>query len=99
VSRNLGTSLFSTDPTSLPSESVTATTDTSSLSNISRQLNAAINLYLRMEEVPQRRERKDGNALPALVSGYLPTGAERKDPDELARESARCYEAPALLRA
>ena len=67
MSGNLSTYLFSTDPTSLPSEQVTGTTGTSSLSNISRQLNAAINLYLRMEEVPQLPEWWDGNALPALV--------------------------------
>jgi len=50
-----------------------------------RQLNAAINLYLRMEGVPRQREWWDGNVLPSLVGGYLLTGAERRGPDELAR--------------
>ena len=36
---------------------------------IDRQLNAAINLYLRMEGVPHRRERWDENVLPSLVAG------------------------------
>jgi len=52
---------------------------------IDRQLNAAINLYLRMEGVPHRRERWDENVLPSLVGGYLLTGAERRGPDELVR--------------
>jgi putative transposase len=52
---------------------------------IDRQLNAAINLYLRMEGVPHQREWWDENVLPSLVGGYLLTGAERRDPDELAR--------------
>jgi hypothetical protein len=52
---------------------------------IDRQLNAAINLYLRMEGVPHQRERWDENVLPSLVGGYLLTGAERRGPDELAR--------------
>jgi hypothetical protein len=52
---------------------------------IDRQLNAAINLYLRMEGVPHRRERWDANVLPSLVGGYLLTGAERRGPDELVR--------------
>ena len=50
-----------------------------------RQLNAAIDLYLRMEGVPHRREWWDANVLPTLVGGYLLTGAERRGPDELAR--------------
>jgi len=50
-----------------------------------RQLNAAINLYLRMEGVPQQREWWDANVLPSLVGGYLLTGAERRGPDELVR--------------
>jgi len=50
-----------------------------------RQLNAAINLHLRMEGVPRQREWWDGNVLPTLVGGYLLTGAERRGPDELAR--------------
>jgi len=50
-----------------------------------RQLNAAINLYLRMERVPHRRERWDADILPSLVNGYPLTGAERRGPDELAR--------------
>ncbi len=52
---------------------------------IDRQLNAAINLYLRMEGVPHRRERWDADILPSLVGGYLLTGAERRGPDELVR--------------
>ncbi|MEM0118146.1 MAG: transposase [Conexivisphaerales archaeon] len=53
---------------------------------IDRQLNAAINLYLKMEGVPHRREWWDDNILPSLMGGYLLTGAERKAPDELVRE-------------
>ena len=52
---------------------------------IDRQLNAAINLYVRMEGVPQQREWWDANVLPTLVGGYLLTGAERRGPDELVR--------------
>ena len=52
---------------------------------IDRQLNAAINLYLRMEGVPHQREWWDANVLPSLVGGYLLTGAERRGPDELVR--------------
>jgi hypothetical protein len=50
-----------------------------------RQLNAAIDLHLRMEGVPRQREWWDGNVLPSLVGEYLLTGAERRVPDELAR--------------
>jgi len=39
---------------------------------------------LRMEGVPQG-ERWDCVVLPSLLGGYLLTGAERRDPDELAR--------------
>ncbi len=53
---------------------------------IDRQLNAAINLYLRMEGVPHEKERWDTNILPTLlVGGYVLTGAERKGADELVR--------------
>jgi putative transposase len=52
---------------------------------IDRQLNAAINLYLRMEGVPHRVEWWDSNVLPTLVSGYFLTGAELKASDELVR--------------
>jgi len=41
--------------------------------SMDRQLNAAINLYLRMEVVPQRRERRDENVLPALVGRWAGT--------------------------
>jgi len=34
-----------------------------------RQLNAAIDLYLRMEGVPRQREWWDGNVLPSLWAG------------------------------
>jgi len=40
---------------------------------------------LKMEGVPQSRERWDGNVLPSLVGRYLLTGAERKGADELVR--------------
>ncbi|RDE15715.1 MAG: hypothetical protein C4K47_02445 [Candidatus Thorarchaeota archaeon] len=53
---------------------------------IDRQLNAAINLYLRMEGVPHEKERWDADILPTLlVGGYVLTGAERKGTDELVR--------------
>jgi len=52
---------------------------------IDRQLNAAINLYLRMEGVPHDKVRWDRNILPTLVGGYFLTGAERNGVDELAR--------------
>ena len=48
-------------------------------------INAAVNLHLGMEGVPRQREWWDGNVLPTLVGGYPLTGAERRDPDELAR--------------
>jgi putative transposase len=51
---------------------------------IDRQLNAAINLYLRMEGVPHQL----GGIIISyhhLVGGYLLTGAEQKAPDELVR--------------
>jgi hypothetical protein len=53
--------------------------------SIDRQLNAAINLYLRMEGVPHQMSWWDRNVLPTLVGGYLLTGAEQKAPDELVR--------------
>jgi putative transposase len=53
---------------------------------IDRQLNAAINLYLRMEGVPHQTGWWDNNVLPSLVGGYFLTGAELKAPDELVRE-------------
>ena len=40
---------------------------------LDRQLNAVINLYLRMEGVPPRREWRDENVLPALVDGWVGT--------------------------
>jgi putative transposase len=52
---------------------------------IDRQLNAAINLYLRMEGVPHQMSWWDNNILPTLVGGYFLTGAERKAPNELVR--------------
>jgi putative transposase len=52
---------------------------------IDRQLNAAINLYLRMEGVPHQISWWDNNVLPSLVGGYFLTGAELKAPDELVR--------------
>jgi len=52
---------------------------------IDRQLNAAINLYLRMEGVPHDKVWWDRNILPTLVGGYFLTGAERNGVDELAR--------------
>ncbi|WXG43018.1 MAG: zinc ribbon domain-containing protein [Promethearchaeati archaeon SRVP18_Atabeyarchaeia-1] len=58
---------------------------------IDRQLNAAINLYLRMEGVPHEEKRWDASILPALlVGGYALTGAERRGADELVR---RLYDA------
>ena len=53
---------------------------------IDRQLNAAINLYLRMEGVPHQISWWDNNVLPSLVGGYFLTGTELKAPDELVRE-------------
>ncbi|WXG43697.1 MAG: zinc ribbon domain-containing protein [Promethearchaeati archaeon SRVP18_Atabeyarchaeia-1] len=57
-----------------------------------RQLNAAINLYLRMEGVPHEKELWDARILPTLlrVGGYALTGAERRGADELVR---RLYDA------
>nr|MDO8080313.1 zinc ribbon domain-containing protein [Candidatus Freyarchaeota archaeon] len=52
---------------------------------IDRQLNAAINLYLKMEGVPHNAPWWDGVVLSALVGGYVQTGAERKATDELVR--------------
>jgi hypothetical protein len=52
---------------------------------IDRQLNAAINLYLRMEGVSHQMSWWDNNVLPSLVGGYFLTGAELKAPDELVR--------------
>jgi len=53
---------------------------------IDRQLNAAINLYLKMEGVPHQIQWWDKHILPTLVGGYFLTGAELKAPDELVRE-------------
>jgi hypothetical protein len=50
-----------------------------------RVLNAAINLYLRMEGVPHQISWWDNKVLPSLVGGYFLTGAELKAPDELVR--------------
>ena len=65
---------------------------------IDRQLNAAINLYLRMEGVPHQMKWWDKHILPSLVGGYFLTGAELKAPYELVRG---LYEAvkPKLLYA
>ncbi len=52
---------------------------------IDRQLNAAINLYLRMEGVPHNADWWDRNVLPSLVGGYFLTGAERNGANELVR--------------
>nr|MDO8080369.1 transposase [Candidatus Freyarchaeota archaeon] len=50
---------------------------------IDRQLNASINIYLRMRGVSPRREWFDATL---IAAGGLPLmGAERSDPDELAR--------------
>jgi transposase len=50
-----------------------------------RQLNAAINLYLKMEGVPYKIGWWDNNILQTLVGGYFLTGAELKAPNELVR--------------
>ncbi|MGC9016134.1 MAG: zinc ribbon domain-containing protein, partial [Conexivisphaera sp.] len=52
---------------------------------IDRQLNAAVNIYMRMEGVPRDVAWWDAIVLPALVGGYVLTGAERKVPDEPGR--------------
>jgi hypothetical protein len=52
---------------------------------IDRQLNAAINLYLKMEGVPHQMKWWDKHILPSLVGGYSLTGAELKASDELVR--------------
>ncbi|MGC9016230.1 MAG: zinc ribbon domain-containing protein, partial [Conexivisphaera sp.] len=52
---------------------------------IDRQLNAAVNIYMRMEGVPHSAVWWDATVLPALVGGYVLTGAERKAPDEPGR--------------
>jgi len=45
---------------------------------LDRQLNATINLYLRMEGVPQQREWWDGNVPPGLVGACVrPDGGRR----------------------
>ena len=53
---------------------------------IDRQLNAAINLYLKMEGVPHQMNWWDKHILPTLMGGYFLTGAELKASDELVRE-------------
>ncbi|WXG43725.1 MAG: zinc ribbon domain-containing protein [Promethearchaeati archaeon SRVP18_Atabeyarchaeia-1] len=54
---------------------------------VDRQLNAAVNLYLRMVGVPHSKAWWDRRVLPSLVAvgGYAETGAERKGADELVR--------------
>jgi hypothetical protein len=52
---------------------------------IDRQLNAAVNIYMRMEGVPHDVVWWDATVLPALVGGYVLTGAERRVPDEPGR--------------
>nr|MDO8080262.1 hypothetical protein [Candidatus Freyarchaeota archaeon] len=68
---------------------------------IDRQLNAAINLYLKMEGVPHHpttffrsivrplvrsvKKRRRGGVMMTAVGGYVQTGAERKAADELVR--------------
>jgi transposase len=52
---------------------------------IDRQLNAAVNIYMRMEGVPHDVAWWDATVLPAPVGGYVLTGAERKVPDEPVR--------------
>jgi putative transposase len=53
---------------------------------LDRQLNAAINLYLRMVGVPHNMTWWDRVVLPSIaVGGYVETGAERKGADELVR--------------
>lgn len=50
---------------------------------IDRQLNASINIYLKMRGASPRKEWFDATL---IVAGGLPLmGAERSDPDELAR--------------
>jgi len=50
-----------------------------------RQLNAAINLYLKMEGVPHQMKWWDKHILPSLVGGYFLTGAELRASGELVR--------------
>ena len=57
---------------------------------IDRQLNAAINLYLKMEGVPHQIQWWDKHILPTFMGGYFLTGAELKASDELVR---KLYEA------
>jgi putative transposase len=52
---------------------------------LDRQLNAAVNLYLRMVGVPHSTAWWDLVVLPSVVGGYVETGAERKGADELVR--------------
>ncbi|MGC8613553.1 MAG: zinc ribbon domain-containing protein [Conexivisphaera sp.] len=52
---------------------------------IDRQLNAAVNIYMRMEGVLHDVAWWDATVLPALVGGYVLTGAERRVPDEPGR--------------
>jgi putative transposase len=53
---------------------------------IDRQLNAAINLYLKMEGVPHQPDWWDKHILPTLVGGYFLTGAEQRASNELVRK-------------
>jgi putative transposase len=50
---------------------------------IDRQLNASINLYLKMEVVPHKTGWWDNNILQSLVGGYFLTGAEQNAHNEL----------------
>jgi hypothetical protein len=52
---------------------------------IDGQLNAAVNIYMRMEGVPRDAAWWDATVLTAPVDGYVLTGAERRVPDEPGR--------------
>jgi putative transposase len=52
---------------------------------IDRQLNAAINVYLRMEGLPHDKLWFDQQVTPVVVGGFTQTGAKWKEIDELAR--------------
>ena len=53
--------------------------------HIDRQLNAAINLYLKMKGVSYNTQYFDTVILPVLLGGYVKMVAERKTTDELVR--------------
>jgi hypothetical protein len=57
---------------------------------VDRRLNAAVNLYLKMEGVPHRMSGWDKHIPPTLVGGYFMTWVELKAYDELVR---RLYDA------